>query len=158
MRALLVLYMVKHLLLPGHDDVIGLGAVRGVLESIFGPLGVQPFASQIYGLYTGFVYLTPSLEAGLRITCSVSAALGKRKSEIRGRVGGDLMRYRGKVSRINFGADAGFDPQVYEFLEDEQIKYAYRRITAARQSQPQQGSDLRDVDTGRMADVTAGDQ
>jgi len=55
MRALLVLYMVKHLLVPGHDDVIGLGAVRGVLESIFGPLGVQPFASQIYGLYTGFV-------------------------------------------------------------------------------------------------------
>jgi POT family proton-dependent oligopeptide transporter len=51
MRALLVLYMVKYLLLPGHDAVIGLGAVRGVLESIFGPLGVQPFASQIYGLY-----------------------------------------------------------------------------------------------------------
>ena len=59
MRALLVLYMVKYLLLPGHDDVIGLGHVRGVLESMFGPLGVQPFASQIYGLYTGFVYLTP---------------------------------------------------------------------------------------------------
>ena len=61
MRALLVLYMVKYLLLPGHDDVIGLGTVRGVLESMFGPLGVQPFASQIYGLYTGFVYLTPLL-------------------------------------------------------------------------------------------------
>src|ERR1700682_2876274 len=30
MRGLLVLYMVKYLLLPGHDDVIGLGAVRGV--------------------------------------------------------------------------------------------------------------------------------
>ena len=49
MRALLVLYMVKYLLLPGHNDVIGLGGVRGVLESMFGPLGVQPFASQIYG-------------------------------------------------------------------------------------------------------------
>jgi proton-dependent oligopeptide transporter, POT family len=59
MRALLVLYMVKYLLPPGHDDVIGLGAVRGLLESIFGPLGIQPFASQVYGLYTGFVYLTP---------------------------------------------------------------------------------------------------
>jgi hypothetical protein len=32
-----------------------LGAVRGLLESIFGPLGVQPCPSQIYGLYTGFV-------------------------------------------------------------------------------------------------------
>ena len=29
MRALLVLYMVKYLLLPGHHNVIGLGAVRG---------------------------------------------------------------------------------------------------------------------------------
>jgi POT family proton-dependent oligopeptide transporter len=39
--------------------VIGLGALRGLLEGMFGPLGVQPFASQIYGLYTGLVYLTP---------------------------------------------------------------------------------------------------
>ena len=59
MRALLVLYMEKHLLLPGHGDVVGLSTLRGVLESMFGPLGAQPFASQIYGLYTGFVYLTP---------------------------------------------------------------------------------------------------
>src|SRR6202171_2370373 len=60
MRALLVLYMVKYLLLPGHaDNVIGLGALRSLLEGMFGPLGAQPFASQIYGLYTGLVYLTP---------------------------------------------------------------------------------------------------
>jgi POT family proton-dependent oligopeptide transporter len=56
MRALLVLYMVKYLLLPGHDNVIGLGAVRGVLESVFGPLGVQPshlrFMVSIPGLFT----------------------------------------------------------------------------------------------------------
>jgi POT family proton-dependent oligopeptide transporter len=60
MRALLVLYMVKYLLLPGNaETVIGLATLKGALESIFGPLGVQPFASQIYGLYTGLVYLTP---------------------------------------------------------------------------------------------------
>ena len=60
MRALLVLYMVKLLLLPGHvENVIGLSALKYLLESIFGPLGVQPFASQVYGLYTGLVYLTP---------------------------------------------------------------------------------------------------
>jgi POT family proton-dependent oligopeptide transporter len=53
MRTLLVLYMVNYLLLPGHDDVIGLDAVRGALESLFGPLGMHPVASQIYGLYTG---------------------------------------------------------------------------------------------------------
>src|SRR5437667_4499160 len=60
MRALLVLYMVKLLLLPGHaDNVIGLGALRYLFESMSGPLGVQPFSSHVYGLYTGLVYLTP---------------------------------------------------------------------------------------------------
>jgi POT family proton-dependent oligopeptide transporter len=62
MRALLVLYMVKYLLQPGTvDTVIGFGAVRTALEALFGPLGVQPLASQIYGFYTGLVYLTPIL-------------------------------------------------------------------------------------------------
>jgi len=60
MRALLVLYMVKYLLLPGNEDtVLGLATLRSILEGMFGPLGVQPFASHIYGLYTGLVYLTP---------------------------------------------------------------------------------------------------
>src|SRR5215475_9763851 len=60
MRALLVLYMVKLLLLPGHaENVIGLGALRYLFESMSGPLGAQPFSSHIYGLYTGLVYLTP---------------------------------------------------------------------------------------------------
>ena len=59
MRALLVLYMTKYLLLPGHADVIGITTLRNTLEGMFGPLGVQPFASHIYGLYTAFVYLTP---------------------------------------------------------------------------------------------------
>jgi proton-dependent oligopeptide transporter, POT family len=60
MRALLVLYMTKYLLLPGHsDNVIGIATLRSMLESMFGPLGVQPLASHIYGLYTALVYLTP---------------------------------------------------------------------------------------------------
>jgi hypothetical protein len=38
-----------------------------------------------------------------------------------------IARYQGKVSRIYFRADAGFaNPEVYEFLEAEQIKYAIR--------------------------------
>jgi len=38
-----------------------------------------------------------------------------------------VARYRGKVSRIDFRADAGFaNPDVYEFLEAERIKYAIR--------------------------------
>ena len=60
MRALLVLYMVHHLLQPGRaENVIGYGALKSGLEFLFGPLGVQPLSSHIYGLYTAFVYLTP---------------------------------------------------------------------------------------------------
>jgi proton-dependent oligopeptide transporter, POT family len=60
MRALLVLYMVKYLLLPGHaENVIGLEALKHGFESLLGPLGTQPLSSHIYGLYTGLVYLTP---------------------------------------------------------------------------------------------------
>src|SRR5580704_3276485 len=57
MRALLVLYMVKYLLAPQHaEHVLGLGTFHRALESVFGPLAAQPFASQIYGFYTGLVY------------------------------------------------------------------------------------------------------
>jgi POT family proton-dependent oligopeptide transporter len=60
MRALLVLYMVRYLLLPEHaDNVIGLAGLRSVLEGMFGPLAAQPFSSHIYGFYTGLVYFTP---------------------------------------------------------------------------------------------------
>jgi len=60
MRALLVLYMVKYLLVPERaDSVIGLATLKSLFEGIFGPLGTQPFSSHIYGLYTGLVYFTP---------------------------------------------------------------------------------------------------
>lgn len=60
MRALLVLYMVKHLLQPENaQHVIGYGAMSSFLGSVFGLTEVQPIASQIYGFYTGLVYLTP---------------------------------------------------------------------------------------------------
>lgn len=60
MRALLVYYMTKYLLLPGQiEHVAGFGPFRAGLELVFGPMSVQQLSSQIYGLYTGFVYLTP---------------------------------------------------------------------------------------------------
>src|SRR5471030_1920391 len=60
MMALLVLYMVNQLLLPGHaEHVAGLSPLRAVLESVAGPMSPQAFASQIFGLYAGFVYFTP---------------------------------------------------------------------------------------------------
>ena len=62
MTGLLVLYMVNQLLLPGHvEHVAGMGGFRYALDGIFGPHSTQALASQIFGLYAGFVYFTPVL-------------------------------------------------------------------------------------------------
>src|SRR5271165_1602213 len=82
MRALLMLYLVKYLLLPDHAGrVIGLAALRNGFESLSGPLGVQPFASQLYGSYTALVYLTPILGGLL-----ADRVLGQRRTVIVGAV------------------------------------------------------------------------
>ncbi len=84
MRALLVLYMVKYLLDPRRmDSVVGLGSFKAMLETIFGPLATQPLASQIYGFYTGLVYLTP-IFGGLL----ADRVLGQRRTVI---IGATLM-------------------------------------------------------------------
>src|SRR3954464_12211065 len=84
MKALLVLYMVKYLLQPEHAQaVIGFAALRALLESVFGPLDVQPLSSQIYGLYTGLVYLTPVLGGYL-----ADRVLGQRRMVV---IGASLM-------------------------------------------------------------------
>jgi POT family proton-dependent oligopeptide transporter len=86
MRALLVLYMTKHLIAAVQDGstyVFGFGGLRTGLEAIFGPMTIQPLASQIYGLYTGFVYLTPFFGGML-----ADRILGQRKTVV---VGGVLM-------------------------------------------------------------------
>jgi len=80
MRSLLVLYMVKFLLLPAQvGDVAGLATLKSLLEAVFGPLAMQPLASQIYGLYTGLVYLTP-IFGGLL----ADRVLGQRRTVIIG--------------------------------------------------------------------------
>jgi len=62
MTSLVVLYMVNQLLLPGHvEQVGGFSAFRAAVESIVGPLSTQALASEIFGLYSGFVYFTPLL-------------------------------------------------------------------------------------------------
>src|SRR5262245_66247306 len=54
MASLLVLYLVKHLLLPEHaQNILGYQAVKGALESVLGPLGVQTLASQVIAFYRG---------------------------------------------------------------------------------------------------------
>src|SRR5947208_4733363 len=62
MTALVVLYMVNQLLLPGHvQHIFGFSGFKAAVESIVGPLSTQALASQIFGLYSGFVYFTPLL-------------------------------------------------------------------------------------------------
>jgi len=80
MRALLVLYMVKYLLQPAAaGSVLGLASFRAALEMVFGPLDLQPLASQIYGFYTGLVYLTP-IAGGLL----ADRVLGRRRTVVLG--------------------------------------------------------------------------
>jgi POT family proton-dependent oligopeptide transporter len=84
MRALLVLYMVKYLLDPQHmNGVWGLSGFRYTLELVFGPLDLQQLASQIYGFYTGLVYLTPIMGGLL-----ADRVLGQRRTVI---IGASLM-------------------------------------------------------------------
>src|SRR5258705_120286 len=85
MRSLLVLYMVNFLFIQPDVGmrVLGFNAVKGALESVFGPLGVQPLSSWIYGLYTGFVYFTPFFGGLL-----ADRILGQRRTVV---VGGTLM-------------------------------------------------------------------
>jgi POT family proton-dependent oligopeptide transporter len=61
MQTLLVLYMVRQLLLPGHiERIAGFPAFRAAVERAYGgPLSTVALASAIFGLYTGLVYLTP---------------------------------------------------------------------------------------------------
>jgi POT family proton-dependent oligopeptide transporter len=102
MRALLVLYMVKYLFLPGHlETVVGYGAIKSVLEGMFGPLETQPLASQIYGFYTGFVYLTPVF-GGL----IADRLLGQRRSVY---LGGVLMA----AGEFTLASDALFFPGLF---------------------------------------------
>ena len=85
MRSLLVLYMVSHLFKRPDvgDAVLGFEPLKAVLTLAHGPLQVQALASLVYGLYTGFVYLSP-LFGGLL----ADRVLGRRRTVI---VGGLLM-------------------------------------------------------------------
>src|SRR4051812_21704589 len=78
--ALVVLYMVKYLFQPGQvEAVLGYAQIKGVLEALFGQLDVQPFASQLFGFYTGLAYFTPIL-GGL----IADRVLGQRRTVIVG--------------------------------------------------------------------------
>src|ERR1700712_3206003 len=63
MQTLLVLYMIKALLLPGHvENIAGFGWFTGLLTHIYGVAPTtQALSSHIFGTYTSLVYVTPIL-------------------------------------------------------------------------------------------------
>jgi len=75
MQALLVLYMVKELLLPGHIERVWF---FGTFQRLYGLTG-QPLASAIFGTYAASVYLTPILGGFL-----ADRVLGKRRTVLAG--------------------------------------------------------------------------
>ncbi len=86
MRALLVLYMLDYLIPSARNGSIhvwGFVSLQKALEGVFGPLDAQPLSSQIYGLYTAFVYLTPIFGGML-----ADRILGQRKTVV---IGGVIM-------------------------------------------------------------------
>lgn len=62
MQSLLVLYLTHDLLVPGRvEHVLGFATLRRIIEAVTGPLSDAALASQIFGLYSGIVFLTPLL-------------------------------------------------------------------------------------------------
>lgn len=91
MRALLVLYMTKVLIVQADQGmtVFGYAGIRAAIQwfvhqmGMSGTISVQALSSQIYGLYTGFVYFTPFFGGIL-----ADRVFGQRKSVY---IGGVLM-------------------------------------------------------------------
>src|SRR6185436_2722336 len=82
MQALLVLYMVGALLLPGHvEHVAGFAVYRAAVETVTGPLSVQALAAQTFGLYIGLIYFTPVLGGAIG-----DRLIGRRAAVVTGAV------------------------------------------------------------------------
>jgi POT family proton-dependent oligopeptide transporter len=83
MQAILTLYLVSELFLPGHiERVAGIRPFRHAVEALTGPLSLQAFATQTFGIYTAMVYTTPLIGGAIgdrwlsrRIAVSAGALL-----------------------------------------------------------------------------------
>ena len=76
MQTLLVLYMVKYLLLPGHIENI---AFFASFRQLYGHIEGQKLASAVFGTYAASVYLTPILGGFL-----ADQVLGKKRTVLIG--------------------------------------------------------------------------
>jgi POT family proton-dependent oligopeptide transporter len=62
MQSLLTLYMVEQLFQRGHvEKIVGFPTFRGVVQAVVGNLTTQGLATQTFGLYIAFVYVTPTI-------------------------------------------------------------------------------------------------
>ena len=99
MTSILVLYMSQALFLPGRmEGIAGFASLRGGLESLFGPLSTLALASQVYGLYTGFIYFTPVLGGWL-----ADRFIGRRRAVM---LGAALM----SIGHVAMAFDVSFLP------------------------------------------------
>ncbi|MFC3713428.1 peptide MFS transporter [Sphingoaurantiacus capsulatus] len=78
MQALLVLYLVNHLLLPENAANV---ALLEPLRSLYGGLDGQPFASAIVGTYFALVYFTPIVGGFI-----ADRYIGKRRAVLTGAI------------------------------------------------------------------------
>ena len=78
MQALLVLYLVKYLLLPGNVENV---AFFDSFRQLFGDIDGQPLASAIVGTYFACVYLTPIIGGFI-----ADRVLGKRRTILLGAI------------------------------------------------------------------------
>ena len=76
MQSLLVLYMAKQLLLPGHIEHI---ALFGYFRTLYGAAAGPALASAIFGTYASLVYVTPILGGMI-----ADAFIGKRRAVLAG--------------------------------------------------------------------------
>ncbi|PHS13252.1 MAG: MFS transporter [Kangiella sp.] len=78
MQALLVLYMINELLLPGHIENV---ALFEPFSKLYGGIQGQALASAIFGTYAAMVYLTPIVGGFL-----ADRILGKRRTVLLGAI------------------------------------------------------------------------
>jgi POT family proton-dependent oligopeptide transporter len=97
MRTLLMLYMVNFLFIQPDvgRKVLGFDALRGLMEWGAGePLKAGALGSLVYGLYTGFVYLTPFIGGVM-----ADRVLGQKRAVV---LGGVLMAIGHFLMAIQF--------------------------------------------------------
>ena len=135
--------MVNQLLLPGHvENIAGFPGFRAALERVFGPMSTQALASQIFGLYSGFVYFTPVLGGWI-----ADRFVGQRNAVVAGAVLMSAGHLAMAFDQSFLAALALLDPR-QRTPEGQHRRTGGRALRHRRRSQPR----------ARLHDLPDGDQ